>query len=358
MIPADHIAALAPYALSELRAPEGKRLISLSQNESLRPPSPAVTAAESALRHGQFYPDPEWTALRAALAAQHRLAAERILCGAGSMELIAALARAFAGPETAVLAPTNAYPFFRTAALLVDARFDTAPEVAGRVSVDALLATCRPETRLVFVANPGNPTGTCLPRAELVRLRDTLPDTALLVVDEAYGEFTDGPDAPLFDLVDRGRTVVLRTLSKAYGLAGARVGWGYVPPSVSAQMRKVLTPNNIPATSQAAAVAAITDHAYMRETVAQTVALRDPFIARLRRAGLDVADSFTNFALIRFGTVAQARAADLALRAEGIVLRPQGGAGLPACLRATIGAAEDLDIAASVLERWIREDST
>ncbi len=348
---------MAPYALAQLTAPRGKRLISLSQNESLRPPSPqALRAAADTLAAGHLYPDPDWKTLRTGLAELHSLPADDILCGSGSMQLIACLTQAFADPRNAVLTPRHAYPFFRTAAQLAQARLDTAPEDNGVVSVDALLAALRPDTRIVLVANPGNPTGTRLPRSEVLRLRSTLPGNVLLVIDEAYGEFADHLDPPLFDLVQGGDTVILRSFSKAYGLAGLRVGWGLFPPAIADQMRKVMPPNNIPATGQAAATAALADQAYMRNTCTITARLRDAFITRLQGAGATVAPSFTNFALIRFASAHAADRADAALRAEGIFLRPQSGADLPHCLRATIADADLLNHAADLLEHHLNNN--
>ncbi len=357
--PVSHIAAMQPYALAELSAPAGKRLISLAQNESLRAPSPrAVEAAQVALQSGHLYPDPDWQALRGALSALHRIPEQGILCGNGSMELIAALTQVFAGPQKAVLAPAHAYPFFRTATQLARARFDAAPEAGEQVSVDALLEAVRPDTGIVFVANPGNPTGTRIARTELIRLRDGLDRGVLLVIDEAYGEFADHLGEPMFDLVERGDTVVLRTFSKAYGLAGMRVGWGLFPGPIAAEMRKVMNPNNISVAGQAAAAAALADQDYMRDTCTITANLRDAFAARLRAAGFDVPESFTNFVLIRFADEYQAQSADLALRNEGVFLRPQGGAGLGHCLRATIGAQEELDATAALLEHWAGKEKT
>ncbi len=356
--PVAHINAMSPYALAELNAPEGKRLISLSQNESLRPPSPrAIQAAAKALEAAHLYPDPDWGELRAALSALHGIPAEGILCGNGSMELIAGLTHVFADERNAVLAPAHAYPFFRTAAQLVRARFDTAPEENGSVSVDALLKAVRPNTRIVIVANPGNPSGTRIPRAELLRLRDGLPGNILLVIDEAYGEFADHLGEHMFDLVARGDTVVLRTFSKAYGLAGMRVGWGLFPLNIARELRKVMNPNNISVAGQAAAAAALADQAYMVATCSETAALRDRFRIRLRQAGFDVPESYTNFVLIRMANPEAASRADEALRSEGVFLRPQGGAGLANCLRATIGVAGHLDIAAGLLERWAKEET-
>lgn len=357
--PLPHVAAMTPYALAELSAPSGKRLISLSQNESLLPPSPrAIAAAAQVLSNAQLYPDPDWSALRQALANLHGIPAEQILCGNGSMELIASLTQAYANPQHAVLAPAHAYPFFKTAAHVAQARFDTAAETEGQVSVNALLAAVQPDTRIVFVANPGNPTGTRISRSELLRLREGLREDILLVIDEAYGEFADHLGEPMFDLVARGDTVVLRTFSKAYGLAGLRVGWGAFPEHIIKQVRKVMNPNTVSVAGQAAAFTALNDQAYMRATCESTAKTRDTFIHRLRSAGFDVAESFTNFVLIRFDSSEAAKQADMALQSEGVFLRPQSGARLPICLRATVGPADDMYKAAEILERFAEEAST
>ncbi|WP_037308752.1 pyridoxal phosphate-dependent aminotransferase [Ruegeria halocynthiae] len=352
-----HIARMSPYTLAELNAPKGKPLISLSQNESLRPPSPtAVEVAARALGSSMLYPDPDWTDLRHALSDLHRIDAAGILCGSGSLDLIGGLARVFSGPARAVLAPAHAYPFFRTAAQLADARFDTAQEVDAVVNVDALLAAVKPDTGIVFVANPGNPTGTRIPKSDLIRLRQGLRPDILLVIDEAYGEFADHLDERCFDLVQEGNTVVLRTFSKAYGMAGFRVGWGLFPPAIAAELRKVMNPNNIPASAQIAAAAAVRDDAYMRETCAMTATLRDRASAKLEQAGFAPYPSFTNFLLLNMGSPGAAASADKRLRSQGIFLRPQGGAGLPHTLRMTVGAPTAMDKAITTLNQWKKED--
>lgn len=354
--PMPHIARMSPYALAEMSPPLGKPLISLAQNECLRPPSPlAIDAAARVLADGALYPDPDWTALRHAIAAHHGLNPDDILCGSGSLDLIGSIARIFSGPGRAVLAPAHAYPFFRTAAQLANARFDTAPEDNATVSVDALLAAVQPDTGLVFLANPGNPTGTRIARSEISRLRDGLRPDILLVIDEAYGEFADHLAEPSFDMIDAGNTLVLRTFSKAYGLAGFRVGWGLFPPAIAAEIRKTLNPNNISAASQAAATAAMADHTYMAETCALTVHARDTAAAQLRQAGFSVPDSSTNFLLLDLGDTQRARSADAALRAEGIFLRPQAGGGLPQHLRLTIGAPAAMDAALAQLLLWKKD---
>lgn len=349
-----HIAGMAPYALARMDPPDGHPLISLAQNESLRPPSPAVGDATAAIDHAA-YPDPDWTGLRNSIADLHGLDPATVLCGAGSLDLIGCLARAYAGPDRAVLAPAHAYPFFRSAAQMAEARFDTAPEDNTTVSVDALLASIRPDTGLVFLANPGNPTGTRISGSEIRILRDALPDNVLLVIDEAYGEFADAVDDRLFDLVSHGDTVVLRTFSKAYGLAGLRVGWGSFPPDIAAELRKIMNPNNVPTIAQVAAEAALLDQPYMRDTCALISVIRAKAARRLSAVGIETQESFANFLLLEFKTSDAAQSANMALQSQGIFLRAQSGAGLPHCLRMTIGPAEHVDRAVAALEHWAAE---
>ncbi len=354
--PVAHIGAMAAYALADLTAPEGKLLISLSQNESLRGPSPAVTQAiHRAAETPHLYPDPDWTGVRRALGDVHGIDPAQIICGNGSLDLIGAIARAYLDQTTRALVPAHAYPFFRTATQMTGAQLTAVPERDLTVDVEALLTAQTSETRVVFVANPGNPTGTRIPRSDLLRLRAGLRDDVLLVIDEAYGEFADHLNEPMFDQVASGNTVVLRTMSKAYGLAGMRVGWGYFPSGIAAEVRKLLNPNNVALAGQLAAEAAVQDQTYMRDTCQMTMQIRDAFASRIRQMGLDVPDSFTNFTLIRFTTPELAQHADAWLKAEGIFLRPQSGAGLPDCLRATIGQAKDMDFTADVLSDWCQQ---
>ncbi|MEX0345195.1 MAG: histidinol-phosphate transaminase [Rhizobiaceae bacterium] len=350
-----HIAAMAPYALADMTPQADRPLISLAQNEGFRPPSPMTQKqAAEAFALGMLYPDPDWTGLRCALAALHRIMEQGILCGNGSLELIGALARVYSGPDRAVLAPRHAYPFFRTAAQIADARFDTAEENDLTVDIDSLLSAVCADTGLVFIANPGNPTGTRIPKPDLVHLRRELRDDILLVIDEAYGEFADHLCEPCFDMVESGNTAVLRTFSKAYCMAGFRVGWGLFPPVVAAEVRKVLNPNNIAALSQTAALAALNDQSYMRETCDLTAALKDQAVNELRNAGYRVRPSYTNFVLIEFASSEAAEMADQRLRAEGVILRRQSGAGLPHALRMTIGPALSTKKALDYLCRWKR----
>jgi len=359
MIPNPHIARMAPYALADLATPPGKPLAQLAQNESGLAPSPAaLEAARLALGDARLYPDPDWRDLRAAIAEVHGLDPAGILCGAGSMELIQALAMAWLGPGRHALTTAYGYLFFRSAAMQAGSRTDLAPETDLAVDVDALLAAASPRTAVVFVANPGNPTGTWIDREAVLRLRDGLREDILLVIDEAYGEFADAPGETMFDLVARGDTVVLRTFSKAYGLAGMRVGWGLFPAAVAAEVRKVLNPNNLAAPSQAAATAAMRDQAHMRKIRDQTATRRDRFAAALRQLGLAVPGSHTNFVLARFDSAAAAASAVAALRAEGVLTRAMGGYGLPDCLRITIGGQDEMDRARDLLAAHLQGETT
>ncbi len=342
------VAAMASYPLADLDAPAST---SLAQNESAFPPSPkAVAAGQAALGAGALYPDPDWRDLRSAISMIHRVRTENILCGAGSMELIGCAIRAFAGPGDDVVGTQYGYLFVATAVQQAAARYVPAEEPAFCVDVETVLEQVTERTRIVVLCNPGNPTGTSITNTQIVSLRAQLPPGVLLLVDQAYAEFDPQDHAGIFDLVNRGDTMVTRTFSKAYGLAGARVGWAACPGPVAKELRKLLNPNNVTLISQAMATAAMLDQAYMKSVVAQTAARRDRLAQRLSRFGYDVRSSATNFLLIRFDADAAAQAADAALRADGLILRSMGGYGLPDCLRVTIGTEAAMTRVGDVLE--------
>ncbi len=352
--PRPHVAAMAAYSLADLGIPE---TVSLAQNESAFPPSPAALAAgQMTLSETALYPDPDWKELRAVIAVTHGLDPETILCGAGSMELIGCLIRAFAGPGDRVLGTEYGYAFVASASAQVAADYVRSAEADLTISIDAILAAITADTRIVFVCNPGNPTGTAIPNSEILRLRRDMPPDTLLVVDQAYGEFADGAfdPRPVFDLVGRGDTVVLRTFSKAYGLAGARVGWGVFPPAVGREVRKLLNPNNVTTCAQAMAAAAMRDQTYMRDVVDRTGALRDGFADACREMSITIPKSYTNFVLLRFDGPETMRRADQALREDGLLLRGMGGYGLPDCLRATMCQEPVMDRVLDTLERGLR----
>lgn len=336
-----HIEAMSAFALANFG---GFDRPTLAQNESAFPPSPsAIEAGREAVARSHLYPDPDWTLLRDAIAKTYGVERDLILCGAGSMDLIACTIAAFAGPGADVLGTDYAYNFAASAAARVGATYVKAAERGFEVSIDAILAALTPATRIVFVCNPGNPTGTRIKNAELLRLRAALPGDVLLMIDQAYGEFDDQDPQAVFALAGRGDTVVLRSLSKAYGLAGARIGWGLFAPQIAAEVRKMQNSNQVSTVSLAMAVAALEDQAYMRSTVARTADSRDRFAQGLKAAGYEIPESRTNFVLVRFADAAAATAADSALRGADIVVRGMAGYGLADCLRITIGPPEVMD---------------
>ncbi|WP_371229518.1 pyridoxal phosphate-dependent aminotransferase [Roseovarius sp. 2305UL8-3] len=341
---------MAGYALADLQLPDGINPAPLAQNESCFPPSPkAIDAAAQAMTCAQFYPDPGQTDLRQSIASVHGLNIDNIVCGAGSMELISALTRCYAGPGLRVLTTQYGYAFFRTASIMAEAEIDFAPEVDFTVSVDTLLAAVQPTTNIIFVANPGNPTGTVIPRGELLRLRDGLDENVLLVIDEAYGEFNDSNEAPMFDLVERGNTVVLRTFSKAYSLAGMRMGWGLFPTEIVEQVTKILCLGSASVASLAAAAAAMLDQDYMKSCCADVAKRRDSFAKDLSKLGLTVPQSKTNFVLVGFRDEAEAVRTETHLRQRGVLTRGMGGYGLSHCIRITIGSAEEMDLTGQLI---------
>jgi len=345
---------MAAYALPDISAAEGQAATVLAQNEHAFPPSPQVQqAVVEAMASAQLYPDDNCNALRVAIADVHGLDAGRIVCGVGSMELMSTLVQAYLAPGARLLMTEYGYLFMRTLCQLVGASLDVAEEIEHRVDVDRVLRQLRPDTRLVFIVNPGNPSGTVIHNDEIRRLRAALPEDVMLLVDEAYAEFVD-PDfhSPLFDLAETGNTVITRTFSKIYGLAGLRVGWGYFPAEVGMQLRKVQNPGSVSSLSQAAACAAMEDQASAAEARRYVAAQRDFMSAALAALGLEVVPSQTNFILVDFTTPQRAESAFNYLRQHGLVVRPMGGYGLPGCLRITVGTEAQMQATAATLAAW------
>lgn len=342
--------AMAAYALADLKP----SMVSLAQNESSYPCSPkAITAGREALGETYLYSDPDWLELRQAIADVHGLNADSILCGAGSMEIIAAIIKAYSQSGQEVLGTAYGYLFVSTACQQAGSIYTQAPEIDYTVCVDELLAKVSEATAIVFVCNPGNPTGTRISNSELIRLRDELPDNVLLVIDQAYAEFDDQDSQSVFELVDRGDTIVTRTFSKAYALAGQRIGWAVFPQNVAIQVRKLLNPNNVSIVAQAMGVAAVRDQDYMRRIVTNTADTRDSFVKVLAASGVRVLQSHTNFVLLVLDSVQQCQELDDLLREHKYLARAMAGYGLPHCLRLTIGSPEDMQKLAPIITRFM-----
>jgi histidinol-phosphate aminotransferase len=351
-LPRSHILALAPYARSE--RPAGRAPILLAQNENASPASPAaLAAARAALGSIGRYPDADATPLRQAIAAAEGLDVRRIMCGAGSMELISLVAQAYLRPGDEVVISQYGYLYFRTATALCEATIVLAPEREFHADVDAMLERVGPRTRLVFLANPNNPTGTLLPRAEVARLRAGLRDDIVLVIDAAYAEYVTELDYNSgTEIVDGSEnSVMLRTFSKAHGLAGLRVGWGYFPESIAAVLERIRLLNNVTGPGLAAAAAAITDRAHLAAVQRENALLRQAFAAEMREAGFAPVPGHGNFMLLPFASAQAAASAYRFLASRNIYVRPMAPYGLDA-LRVTIGTRAELSAVREALVDW------
>ena len=356
--PRPEILRIEPYVGGESKAAGQNRTVKLSANEGAFGVPPGAVAAVEALANEQHrYPDGGALALRQAIGKRYRLDPARIVCGAGSDDLIYQLCLAYGGPGTELLMSRYGFSIYGIAGTYAGCTIVKADERALTADVDALLAKVSGATRLVFLANPNNPTGSVLPAAEVARLRAGLPPDVLLVLDAAYAEYVVRPDYEAgVALVDAGdNTVMTRTFSKIYGLGGARVGWCYAPADVIDVLNRVRSPFNVSLAGQAAAIAALQEPGWVEAGQAHNVQWRGWLSDALTAAGIKVWPSEGNFLLIDFGTPAAADAADLALKARGVVIRKMGSYDLPQCLRITVGAEEECRLVADVLAAHRRD---
>ena len=343
--PKPNVLAIAPYVGGKAQIPGLSQVFKLSSNESALGPSPkAIAAFQSAADQLAIYPEGSSAALRAAIGEVYGIDRDRIVCGAGSDELLALLVQAYAHPGEEVLYSAHGFLVYKIAALAHGAVPVAAPEPKRIADVDALLAAVTPRTRILFLANPNNPTGTLLSAAEIARLHRGLPANVLLVIDAAYGEYCEGPDHDgALALAGRHANVVTtRTFSKIYGLAALRVGWLYGPEHVVDAINRIRGPFNVSIPGQRAAVAAVQDQAWVRTVRDFTADWRNRLLQQLGGLGLAVAPSHGNFLLIDFPAAPGQTVddADAFLQSCGLILRRVGAYGLPHSLRLTVGPEE------------------
>lgn len=315
-----------------------ENVIKLSSNENPLGPSPAaIKAYQRGASEVHRYPSSDHTALREAIAQAHGLDAARVICGAGSDEIISFLCQAYAGPGREVIHTEHGFAMYRISALAAGATPVEVPERERVTDVAAILAACTPQTALVFIANPNNPTGTMISAKEVAALADGLPPQALLVLDGAYAEYVDGYDGGAALLESRQNIVMTRTFSKLYGLGGLRVGWGYGPQAVIDVLNRLRGPFNVSNAALAAAEAALGDTAYTEHCRAQNAKWRVWLAEALAELGIPSDVSCANFILARFNDPAEAAACDTHLKSNGLIVRAVGGYNLPNCLRITVG---------------------
>lgn len=336
--PQPGILDISPYVGGAAHVEGANSVTKLSSNENpLGPSEAAKDAVRRAAERLELYPAGDHGVLRAAIAETHDLDPDRIVCGAGSDELIALLCQAYAGPGAEVLHTEHGFAMYRISSLAAGATPIAVAERDRVADVDALLAATGPATRLIFLANPNNPTGTMVPMSEIERLVDGLPPQCLLILDGAYAEYVEEYDSGVA-LVEAGRPVVmLRTFSKIHGLGGLRVGWAYASGEIVDVLHRVRGPFNVSAPGLAAAAAAIRDTDWIAHCRAENAAWRSWLTEELRALGLGVDASEGNFVLARFASSETAGAAEAALAASGILVRGVAGYGLPEALRITVG---------------------
>lgn len=356
--PRPGILGIAPYVGGESKVAGQNRTVKLSSNEGAFGVPPGAQAAYAGLGEELHrYPDGSAEALRRAIGARFGLDFTQIVCGAGSDDLIYQLCLAYGGPGTELIMSRHGFSIYAIAGEYAGCRIVKTAERSLTADVDAMLAAVSPATRLVFLANPNNPTGSMVPQHEVEQLRAGLPADVLLVLDAAYAEYVDRADFdPGTRLVDAGdNTVMTRTFSKIFGLGGLRLGWCYAPPGIVGVLNRVRSPFNVSLAAQAAGIAALAEPGWIEAGRAHNTRYRAWLGDALTRAGIRVWPSEGNFVLADFSTVERAAAAHEALKARGVIVRAVGGYGLPECLRITIGTAEECALVAEVLDAFMAQ---
>jgi histidinol-phosphate aminotransferase len=361
------IEAIHAYVPGRSKAADGRELVKLSANENPLGTSERALAARAAAAVPSLYPDPDSTALREAIGALHGIDPARIVCGTGSGELLTCTASAFAGPGDEVLFVRYGFSLYEIAARRCGATPVEAPDADYGADVEALLAHVNERTKVIFLANPNNPTGSYLTRAELARLHTALPAHVLLVVDQAYAEYVapQDDDGGLALAAEHANVLATRTFSKAYGLAGERVGWATGATGLIEAINRIRGPFNVGTGAQAAAVAALADQDFVRASREHNRAERTRFVeavSALGNHGLRALPSEANFVLVLFEACPErppqaggrrgaltAEAALAGLAERGYAVRHLPGQGLAQGLRITIGTPSQMDEVAAIL---------
>jgi histidinol-phosphate aminotransferase len=348
------IEGIHAYVPGKSTSADGRKLVKLSANENPLGCSADALAALAVDHAPAAYPDPDAAALRAALGRQHGIDPARIVCGTGSDELLNLAAQGFAGPGDEVLFSRYSFAVYDIAARRCGATPVEAPDADYGTEVDALLAAVTERARGVCLANPNNPTGTCLPRAEVERLHAGLPGDVLLVVDQAYAEYLEpGEDDGGLELAaHHANVLVTRTFSKIYGLAGERIGWATGAPGLVDVLNRIRGPFNVTASGQRAALAALADTNFLARSREANREERRRFvhaIEALGNHGLRAVPSKANFVLVLFEGDLEAETALQAIAEAGYAVRHLPGQGLPQALRITIGTARQMDDITRVL---------
>lgn len=359
--PKEWILSIAPYVPGRATADDGRKVAKLSSNEN---PLGTSAQAQAAFAKRQVdltrYPDASAAALREAIAKAYDLDPGRVIYGTGSDEVLHLVTGAYAGPGDEVIYVNYGFSVYNIATRRVGATPVVAPDKDYATDVDAILAAVTPRTRIVFVANPNNPTGTFTPRAEIARLHAGLPQDVMLVIDQAYAEYleTEEDDLGLALARTQPNVIVTRTFSKIYGLAAERIGWGYGSAEAVDAMHRIRAPFNITSAGQDAAIAALADTAFVENSKTHNAQWRRWLadeIGKLGNAGLRAVPSKANFLLVLFEGKVTAETAYKKLMDHGFIVRWLPGQGLPHGLRMTIGTEDETRGLAAALRTIVEE---
>lgn len=336
--PQPGILQIALYVSGESKVAGKTEVLKLSSNENPYGPSPKAKAAfAEAVSSLHRYPSTDHAELRRAIGEIHGLDPERIVCGVGSDEVLQFVTQAYAGPGDECITTEHGFSMYPILAHAAGAVPVTVAERERRIDVDAILAAVTARTKVVFIANPANPTGTMVAEAELRRLAEGLGGGVILVLDGAYAEFAEGFDGGVSLVEEFPNVVMTRTFSKIHGLGGLRIGWGYARREIIDVLNRVRQPFNLSLAQMAAAEAAVRDVDFTRFCATENARWRDFLRNGLVQMGIACDESFANFVLARFASAEEADAADRALKDDGILVRKVAGYGLPQCLRITVG---------------------
>lgn len=359
-VPRPGVLAIDAYVPGKSAAAGAAKVYKLSSNETPLGPSPrAIEAFHAFADKLPAYPEGTARKLREAIAAHYGLDAGHIVCGAGSDDILNLLTHAYVGPGDEGIYTEHGFLVYRIAILASGGTPVVAPERDYTADVDAILARVTPRTKIVFVANPNNPTGTYLPFEEVKRLAKSLPPQVLLVLDGAYAEYVTRNDYSAgIELVSMSENVVMtRTFSKIYGLANLRIGWCYAPAHVADAINRIRGPFNVNGPAMDAGVAAIMDSEHVSRSISHNETWLNWLIAEIRGLGLEVTPSVANFLLIHFPheTGRTAKEADAFLTSRGLILRAVGAYGLPNALRLSVGSEEANRLVVSALKDFLAQ---
>lgn len=362
LTPKKGVLDIAAYVPGKSKVPEHVKLHKLSSNESPLGPSPkAKSAMIEVATNLEIYPDGSALALRQAIAKTHGLNVDNILCGNGSDEILSMIGATYLKPDDEVIFTEHGFLVYRIVTLANSCVPVVVKEKNYTTDVDAIIAAVTPKTRMIFLANPNNPTGTYIPFDEVKRLHAALPKNVILVLDAAYAEYVRSNDYEAgIELVSNTKNVLMtRTFSKIYGLASLRVGWCYGPPEMIDAMNRIRGPFNLNSAAIAAGSASMLDGAYLEETISYNVKWLEWVSEEVTKLGLVVTPSVANFVLIHFTDEKGKTAADADafLTNRGLILRAVGSYGLPNALRMSIGTENANRLVVEALAEFLDKDN-